>query len=77
VTDYGHDLMFGTLLEPPSAPGHDVVELAELTRLLRLVGRLADGWIPSSPHLRPDHLPAANQIIDQAAITAGIHCHRA
>ena len=59
--------------KPGPAPAHDVnIWLgAYQPRLLRLVGRLADGWVPSSPHLRPDHLAAANQIIDQAAIGAG------
>jgi hypothetical protein len=40
-------------------------------RMLGLVGRVADGWIPSSPYLPPEHLPAANQIIDAAAADAG------
>jgi|SRR5271166_187840 len=40
-------------------------------RLLRLVGRVADGWVPSSPFLPPQQLSAANLIIDQAAINAG------
>ena len=39
--------------------------------MLGLVGRVADGWIPSSPYLPPEQLPAANQIIDAAAIDAG------
>lgn len=36
-----------------------------------LVGRVADGWIPSSPYLPPEQLAAANQIIDVAAVDAG------
>jgi len=39
--------------------------------MLRLVGRVADGWVPSSPFLTPEQLPAANQIIDAAAVDAG------
>ncbi|MEV6608383.1 LLM class flavin-dependent oxidoreductase [Kutzneria sp. NPDC051319] len=40
-------------------------------RMLRTVGRLADGWIPSSPFFPPAALTGANQIIDQAAEAAG------
>lgn len=39
--------------------------------MLRLTGRLADGWLPSSPNLPPQQLPAANRAIDEAAIEAG------
>jgi hypothetical protein len=31
MTDYGHDLLFGTMLTPPPDRATDVVELAELT----------------------------------------------
>jgi hypothetical protein len=40
-------------------------------RLLRLAGRVADGFLPSSPFMPPERLPGANQIIDEAAIKAG------
>jgi alkanesulfonate monooxygenase SsuD/methylene tetrahydromethanopterin reductase-like flavin-dependent oxidoreductase (luciferase family) len=40
-------------------------------RMLRLTGRLADAWIPSSPALGPTRLAAANAIIDSAAVEAG------
>jgi alkanesulfonate monooxygenase SsuD/methylene tetrahydromethanopterin reductase-like flavin-dependent oxidoreductase (luciferase family) len=40
-------------------------------RMLGLVGRLADGWLPSSPYLPPEYLPVANQTIDDAALKAG------
>jgi hypothetical protein len=40
-------------------------------RMLGLVGRVADGWIPSSPGLPPEQFAAANQIIDAAAVDAG------
>jgi alkanesulfonate monooxygenase SsuD/methylene tetrahydromethanopterin reductase-like flavin-dependent oxidoreductase (luciferase family) len=39
-------------------------------RLLRLVGRIADGWVASSPYLPPAQLPAVNRLIDAAAIEA-------
>ncbi|MBF6440262.1 LLM class flavin-dependent oxidoreductase [Nocardia cyriacigeorgica] len=40
-------------------------------RLLRLVGRRADGWIPSSTYIPPSALPERNAVIDQAAREAG------
>jgi hypothetical protein len=40
-------------------------------RMLRLTGRLGDGWLPSAAYLPPDDLPAANAIIDEAATAAG------
>ncbi|MFN8515748.1 MAG: LLM class flavin-dependent oxidoreductase [Chloroflexia bacterium] len=39
-------------------------------RLLRLTGRLADGW-PSSPYAAPDELGEMNRIISEAAVEAG------
>ena len=40
-------------------------------RMLRLIGRSADGWLPSLGYLKPDQLSAANAIIDEAAQEAG------
>jgi hemerythrin-like domain-containing protein len=40
-------------------------------RMLRLTGRLADGWLPSLSYLRPGQLTEGNAIIDQAAAEAG------
>ncbi|MFG2041968.1 LLM class flavin-dependent oxidoreductase [Dactylosporangium sp. NPDC048998] len=40
-------------------------------RMLSLIGRLADGWLPSSPYLAPDQLAEANRRIDEAAAGAG------
>jgi alkanesulfonate monooxygenase SsuD/methylene tetrahydromethanopterin reductase-like flavin-dependent oxidoreductase (luciferase family) len=40
-------------------------------RMMRLVGRKADGWIPSLGVLSPDELRAGNQRIDTAAEAAG------
>lgn len=39
--------------------------------MLRVVGALGDGWIPSSPFFPPEALPAANRLIDEAARAAG------
>ena len=58
---------------PGPTPAHDInIWLgAYQPRMLGLVGRVADGWVPSSPFLPPEQLPAANQIIDAAAVDAG------
>jgi alkanesulfonate monooxygenase SsuD/methylene tetrahydromethanopterin reductase-like flavin-dependent oxidoreductase (luciferase family) len=40
-------------------------------RMIRLVGRMADGWIPSLGPLSPEDLTAGNQLIDAAAEAAG------
>jgi alkanesulfonate monooxygenase SsuD/methylene tetrahydromethanopterin reductase-like flavin-dependent oxidoreductase (luciferase family) len=40
-------------------------------RMLALTGRLADGWVPSSPYVPPERLPAAQARIDEAAAAAG------
>lgn len=40
-------------------------------RMLSLVGRLADGWVPSLGYIKPPDLLAGNQRIDEAARAAG------
>lgn len=40
-------------------------------RMLRTVGRLADGWLPSLGNLPPDGLARGNALIDEAATAAG------
>lgn len=56
----------------PVAPGAIGIWLgAYRPRMLRLVGRLADGWIPSSPVCLPADIAAANELIDDAARAAG------
>ncbi len=40
-------------------------------RMLRLTGRTADGWLPSSPYAPPEALTAMNRTIDEAAEEAG------
>jgi alkanesulfonate monooxygenase SsuD/methylene tetrahydromethanopterin reductase-like flavin-dependent oxidoreductase (luciferase family) len=55
------------------APAHDVpVWLgAYKPRMLRLVGRAAEGWLPSLPYLKAGDLERGNAIIDEAAHDAG------
>jgi hypothetical protein len=54
-------------------PLHDVqIWLGALKpRMLRLTGRVADGWLPSLGYVTPDDLPAMNAEIDAAAAAAG------
>src|ERR671932_1790772 len=40
-------------------------------RMLRLIGRLADGWVPSLGYLPPEKLPEMQKRIDEAAVGAG------
>jgi alkanesulfonate monooxygenase SsuD/methylene tetrahydromethanopterin reductase-like flavin-dependent oxidoreductase (luciferase family) len=40
-------------------------------RMMRVVGRLADGWLPSVPRLPPEEVPARHTAIDDAARAAG------
>jgi alkanesulfonate monooxygenase SsuD/methylene tetrahydromethanopterin reductase-like flavin-dependent oxidoreductase (luciferase family) len=40
-------------------------------RMMRVVGRLADGWLPSLPRLPLEELPARGRAIDEAAERAG------
>jgi alkanesulfonate monooxygenase SsuD/methylene tetrahydromethanopterin reductase-like flavin-dependent oxidoreductase (luciferase family) len=40
-------------------------------RMLELTGAVADGWLPSSPYAPPEQLTRMNEIIDEAAASAG------
>ncbi|HEY0449510.1 LLM class flavin-dependent oxidoreductase [Actinophytocola sp.] len=40
-------------------------------RMLGLIGRAADGWLPSSPYVPPEQLAGMNELIDEAAEAAG------
>src|SRR5690606_20475060 len=40
-------------------------------RMLRLVGRKADGWLPTLGYMKAGDLAAGNRIIDEAAVEAG------
>ena len=54
-------------------PVHDVqIWLGALKpRMLRLTGRLADGWLPSLGYVTPDNMGEMNAVIDEAADKAG------
>ena len=55
------------------APAHEIpIWLgAHKPKMLDLVGRKADGWLPSLPVIGPGALPKGNAIIDAAARAAG------
>ncbi len=55
------------------APEHDIGIWigAYKPRMQRLVGRKADGWLPSLGYLKPGALTAGNAVIDEAAVAAG------
>ncbi|MDQ1618558.1 MAG: hypothetical protein QOE19_1127 [Actinomycetota bacterium] len=66
-----HYRLAGALRGP--APVHDIGIWvgAFKPRMLRLVGRLADGWWPTAAGLNPGDLTAGNAVIDAAAARAG------
>ena len=55
------------------APAHDMpIWVGALKpRMQRLIGRKADGWVPSLAYLGEDGLRTGNAIIDEAALEAG------
>ncbi|AYG03490.1 LLM class flavin-dependent oxidoreductase [Gryllotalpicola protaetiae] len=55
------------------APAHEIpIWLGALKpRMLRLIGRTGDGWLPSLPYLQPGDLQRGNATIDEAAQKAG------
>jgi alkanesulfonate monooxygenase SsuD/methylene tetrahydromethanopterin reductase-like flavin-dependent oxidoreductase (luciferase family) len=60
-------------VRPGPAPAHPIRIWvgAYGPRMLQLVGRLADGWVPSAGYLPPEGLAAAQARIDDAAAAAG------
>ncbi|WP_327370427.1 LLM class flavin-dependent oxidoreductase [Streptomyces sp. NBC_01217] len=60
-----------------AAPGpvraHDIaVWIGEVgPRMLRLIGHIGDGWLPSVPHVPPGQLAAGHRIVDEAAEEEG------
>ena len=60
-------------VRPGPAPAHPIGIWvgAYGPRMLGLVGRLADGWVPSASYMPPERLAAAQARIDAAAAEAG------
>src|SRR3954451_4206301 len=56
---------------PPPAHAIEIWIGAYKPRMLRLTGRLADGWLPSQGYMPPEHLAEARKVIDEAAAKAG------
>ena len=69
--DGQHYRVKGMHVGPP--PVHDIsIWLGALKpRMLRLTGRLADGWLPSLGRVTPDSIAGMNAVIDEAAEKAG------
>ena len=69
--DGEHYRMHGAHAGPP--PAHDIgIWLGAYgPRMMRVVGRLADGWIPSLPRLPLDQVLPKQDAIDEAARKAG------
>jgi alkanesulfonate monooxygenase SsuD/methylene tetrahydromethanopterin reductase-like flavin-dependent oxidoreductase (luciferase family) len=60
-------------LHPGPQPAHDIgIWLGAYgPRMMRVVGRLADGWIPSLPRMPVEEVPPKQRAIDEAAEKAG------
>jgi alkanesulfonate monooxygenase SsuD/methylene tetrahydromethanopterin reductase-like flavin-dependent oxidoreductase (luciferase family) len=60
-------------VKPGPAPAHPIgISVGAYgPRMLALIGRLADGWVPSSTYVPPERLGAAQARIDEAAAAAG------
>ncbi|MEA2412394.1 MAG: hypothetical protein QOC77_2955 [Thermoleophilaceae bacterium] len=60
-------------VHPGPAPAHPIgIWLGAVgPRMMRVVGRLADGWIPSLPRMPLEEVPPRRQAIDDAAEKAG------
>jgi alkanesulfonate monooxygenase SsuD/methylene tetrahydromethanopterin reductase-like flavin-dependent oxidoreductase (luciferase family) len=60
-------------VKPGPAPAHEIGIWvgAYGPRMLRLTGRLADGWVPTLPRLALEDVAARSAVIDEAARRAG------
>jgi alkanesulfonate monooxygenase SsuD/methylene tetrahydromethanopterin reductase-like flavin-dependent oxidoreductase (luciferase family) len=60
-------------VKPGPAPAHPIgISVGAYgPRMLALIGRMADGWVPSSTYVPPERLGAAQARIDDAAAAAG------
>jgi alkanesulfonate monooxygenase SsuD/methylene tetrahydromethanopterin reductase-like flavin-dependent oxidoreductase (luciferase family) len=64
-------------MRPGPHPVHDIGVWvgAYGPRMLDLIGRLADGWVPSHGYSPPERLPEMNRRIDEGAAEAGREPH--
>ncbi|MDP8939138.1 MAG: LLM class flavin-dependent oxidoreductase [Actinomycetota bacterium] len=60
-------------MRPGPKPAHDIGIWvgAYGPKMLNLIGRLADGWVPSLGYLQPEQLPGMHERIDKGAREAG------
>ena len=56
---------------PPPAHPVEIWLGAYRPRMLRLTGRLADGWLPSQGYMPPEQLVEARKVVDETASKAG------
>jgi alkanesulfonate monooxygenase SsuD/methylene tetrahydromethanopterin reductase-like flavin-dependent oxidoreductase (luciferase family) len=66
-----HYQVKGLRFGPPPAHRIGIWLGAYGPRMMRVVGRLADGWFPSLPRLPLDEVPGRMRLIDEAAERAG------
>ena len=66
-----HYRVRGMKLGPPPAHPIGIWLGAYGPRMMRIVGRAADGWLPSLPRLPLDEVPGRVRMIDEAAERAG------
>jgi alkanesulfonate monooxygenase SsuD/methylene tetrahydromethanopterin reductase-like flavin-dependent oxidoreductase (luciferase family) len=66
-----HYRVRGLKFGPPPAHRIGIWLGAYGPRMMRVVGRLADGWFPSLPRLPLDEVPGRMRLIDEAAERAG------
>ncbi|HEX5780988.1 MAG TPA: LLM class flavin-dependent oxidoreductase [Solirubrobacteraceae bacterium] len=66
-----HYRVRGMKFGPPPAHPIGIWLGAYGPRMMRIVGRLADGWFPSLPRLPLDEVPGRVRMIDEAAERAG------
>jgi len=66
-----HYRVRGLKFGPPPAHPIGIWLGAYGPRMMRIVGRLADGWFPSLPRLPLEELPGRVRMIDEAAERAG------
>lgn len=69
--DGSHYTLAGVKPGPPPAHPIGIWLGVGGRRTLALVGRKADGWVPSSGWATPDRLPGMHARIDEAAVSAG------
>jgi len=68
-----HYQLPGAKSGPPPAHHIGIWVGAYQRRMLQLVGRAADGWVPSSPYMPPERLAEANQATWSACTTSRAH----